>query len=192
MNTRIGLGISVVALAAAVAAPASAQGAVTVIGGGLAQACYEAVEYNNVSTAKALETCTRALETETLRRRDKAATHTNRGILFMRMGNNTRALWDYERGLAMAPDLQETQVNVGAALYNLKRYPEALVALNAGVGSEDADAKAIAYYNRGLTNEKLGNLQLAYEDFQAALKIKPDFEMAATQMSRFTVVPAGT
>lgn len=192
MNTRIGLGISVVALAAAMAAPASAQGAVTVIGGGLAQACYEAVEFNNVSTAKALETCTRALETETLRRRDKAATHTNRGILFMRMGNNTRALWDYERGLAMAPDLQETQVNVGAALYNLKRYPEALVALNAGVAAEDIDAKAIAYYNRGLTNEKLGNLQLAYEDFQAALKIKPDFEMAATQMSRFTVVPAGT
>lgn len=192
MNTRIGLGISVVALAAAVAVPASAQGAVTVIGGGLAQACYEAVEFSNVSAAKALETCTRALETETMRRRDKAATHTNRGILFMRMGNNTRALWDYERGLALVPDLQETHVNVGAALYNLKRYPEALAALNQGVGSEDEDAKAIAYYNRGLTNEKLGNLQLAYEDFRSALRIKPDFEMAANQMSRFTVVPAGT
>lgn len=192
MNTRIGLGISVVALAAVVALPASAQGAVTVIGGGLAQACYEAVEYNNVSVPKALETCTQALETESMRRRDKAATHTNRGILFMRMGNNTRALWDYERGLAMAPDLQETQVNVGAALYNLKRYPEALAALNAGVSSEDTDARAIAYYNRGLTNEKLGNIQLAYEDFRQALRLKPEFELAATQMNRFTVVPAGT
>jgi Tfp pilus assembly protein PilF len=192
MNTRIGLGISIVALAAAVGSPASAQGAVTVIGGGLAQACYEAVEYSNVSVAKALETCTRALETESMRRRDKAATHTNRGILFMRMGNNTRALWDYERGLAVAPDLQETQVNVGAALYNLKRYPEALAALNAGVGSEDTDAKAIAYYNRGLTNEKLGNIQLAYEDFRQALRLKPEFELAANQMERFTVVPAGT
>lgn len=192
MNTRIGLGISVVALAAVVALPASAQGAVTVIGGGLAQACYEAVEYNNVSVPKALETCTQALETESMRRRDKAATHTNRGILLMRMGNNTRALWDYERGLAMAPDLQETQVNVGAALYNLKRYPEALAALNAGVSSEDTDARAIAYYNRGLTNEKLGNIQLAYEDFRQALRLKPEFELAATQMNRFTVVPAGT
>ncbi len=192
MNTRFGLGISVVALAAAAALPASGQGAVTVIGGGLAQACYEAVEYNNISVPKALEVCSRALETETMRRRDKAATHTNRGILFMRMGNNARALSDYQRGLAMAPDLQETQVNVGAALYNLKRYPEALEALNAGLGSEDIDAKAVAYYNRGLTNEKLGNIQLAYEDFREALILKPDFEMAATQMRRFTVVPAGS
>ncbi len=192
MNARIGLGISAVALAALAAPPASAQGAVTVIGGGLAQACYEAVEYSNVAVSKALETCTRALETETLRRRDKAATHTNRGILFMRMGNNTRALWDYERGLAMAPDLQETQVNVGAALYNLKRYPEALDALNAGLSSEDIEARATAYYNRGLTNEKLGNLQQAYEDFREALRLNPTFAMAATQMERFTVVPAGS
>ena len=191
MNTRFGLGISTFVVAAAVALPAHAQGAVTVVGGGMAQDCYEAVEYGRIPAARALDVCTMALEVEALKRRDRAATYTNRGILYMRMGNNTRALWDYERGLNMMPDLQETRVNVGAALYNLKRYPEALAALNLGIATEDTEAKAIAHYNRGLTHEKLGDLQRAYEDFREALRLKPDFTMAASQLERFTVVPAG-
>jgi Tfp pilus assembly protein PilF len=110
----------------------------------------------------------------------------------MRQGNNTRALWDFQRGLETMPDLREAKVNLGAALYNLKRYPEALVALNEGVGSESVDARAVGYYNRGLTHEKLGDIQRAYEDFQQALQINPEFTQAAEQMSRFTVVPAGS
>lgn len=192
MNTRIGLGISALAIVALAAPQASAQGAVTVFGGGLGQACYEAVELGDGPVGRALELCTRALETETMKRRDRAATYTNRGILFMRQGNNTRAMWDYQRGLELMPDLQETKVNLGAALYNLQRYPEAMAALNEGIGTDDIEAKAIAHYNRGLTYEKLGNIQLAYEDFREALILKPDFALAATQMQRFTVVPVGS
>ena len=191
MNTRIGLGISAFAVAALAPLSASAQGAVTVVGGGLAQACYEAVEYGEGPIAKALELCTRALELESMKRRDRAATYTNRGILFMRQGNNTRAMWDYQRGLDLMPALQETKVNLGAALYNLQRYPEAMTALNEGIGTSDIEAKAVAHYNRGLTHEKLGDIQSAYEDFREALILKPDFDLAATQMQRFTVVPVG-
>ncbi|MEZ6030521.1 MAG: tetratricopeptide repeat protein [Hyphomonadaceae bacterium] len=192
MNTRFGLGISALVVAAGVALPASAQGAVTVVGGGLGQACYEAVEYGQGSATRAIDLCTKALEVETLKRRDRAATYTNRGILFMRQGNNTRAMWDYQRGLDLMPDLQETKINLGAALYNLKRYPEAMTALNEGIVTDDTDAKAVAHYNRGLTHEKLGDLQSAYEDFREALYLDPDFELAAQQMQRFTVVPAGS
>lgn len=191
MNPRFGLGISAFVVAAVVALPAHAQGAVTVLGGGMAEDCYKAVEYGGIPVGKALDLCTMALEVEPLKRRDRAATYTNRGILYMRMGNNTRALWDYERGLNMMPDLQETRVNIGAALYNLKRYPEALTALNLGIATEDIEARSIAHYNRGLTHEKLGDLQLAYEDFREALRLDPEFAMAASQLQRFTVVPAG-
>jgi tetratricopeptide (TPR) repeat protein len=191
MNTRIGLGISAFAVAAVASLSASAQGAVTVVGGGMAQACYEAVESGEGAVTKVIELCTRALELETMKKRDRAATYTNRGILFMRVGNNTRAMWDYQRGLDLMPDLQETKVNLGAALYNLRRYPEAMTALNEGIGTDDIEARAVAHYNRGLTYEKLGNIQLAYEDFREALILKPDFALAATQMQRFTVVPVG-
>jgi len=171
---------------------AFAQGAVTVIGGGLGQACYEAADDHRVAPQKAMEICNLALTNETLRRRDKAATYTNRGILHMRTGNNTRALWDYQNSLRLMPDLKEAKVNLGAALYNLQRYPEALAALNEGVASESENARTVGFYNRGLTHEKLGNLQSAYEDFRAALKLKPDFQQAQNQMARFTVVPAGS
>lgn len=190
MRTRFRLGISALFVAAAMPLPATAQGAVTVIGGGLAQACYEAAESRQVSVSRALEICDAALQQEALRRRDKAATYTNRGILHMRGGNNTRALWDYQRSLSLMPDLKEAKVNLGAALYNLKRYPEALAALNEGVATEAFEARAVAFYNRGLTHEKLGDLQAAYEDFRQALDMLPEFKLAAEQIDRFTVVKA--
>ncbi len=46
----------------------------------------------------------------------------------------------------------------------------------------------IAYYNRGLANESLGNIEAAYHDFQDALKIAPDFAAATEQLSRFRLV----
>lgn len=190
MSTRLALGTMALAASLLASPAALAQGAVTVIGGGLGQACYEAAEDRRVAPMKAMEVCNLALTNETLKRRDKAATYTNRGILHMRMGNNTKAMWDYQKSLGMMPDLKEAKVNLGAALYNLERYPEALVALNEGVGSESENARIIGFYNRGLTHEKLGDLQSAYEDFRQALKMKPDFKQAQDQISRFTVVPA--
>jgi len=190
MRTRFRLMISACIAVAAGYGTASAQGAVTVIGGGLAQACYEAAETGEIALQQAIDICDRAITGETLRRRDKAATYTNRGILHMRNGNNTRALWDYQRSISMMPELKEAKVNLGAALYNLKRYGEALDALNEGVGTTSEGARVIGYYNRGLTHEKLGDLQAAYEDFRTALTMKPDFKLASDQISRFTVVPA--
>lgn len=190
MRTRFRLGISIVATVAACSGSALAQGAVTVIGGGLAQACYEAAESGASAPQQAIAMCDLAITQESLKRRDKAATYTNRGILYMRIGNNTKALWDYQRSLDMMPSLKETKVNLGAALYNLKRYPEALAALNEGIGTTSDEARVIGYYNRGLTHEKLGDIQSAYEDFRRAVEMKPDFKQAERQLARFQVVPA--
>ena len=191
MSTRFRLGISTAAIVITMPFVAHAQGAVTVVGGGLAKDCYEAVEYSKVQVTRAIDVCDLALETEYLRPADRAATLTNRGILHMRQGNNSRALGDYERAIALVPSLQQAKVNQGAALYNLKRYPEAMAALNQGVTTESLEARAVGFYNRGLTHEKLGNLQLAYEDFRSAIQLKPDFAQAAAQLVRFQVVPAG-
>lgn len=192
MSTRFRLGISAAAIVFTLPFAAHAQGAVTVVGGGLARDCYEAVEYSKVQLTRAIEVCNLALETEQLRPADKAATFTNRGILLMRQGNNSRALSDYERAINLAPGLRQAKVNLGAALYNLKRYPEAMTALNEGIGTENPEAKAVGYYNRGLTHEKLGNVQMAYEDFRSALELKPDFTQATAQLARFQVLPAGS
>lgn len=189
MSTRFRLGISMATLAVVMPFAAHAQGAVTVIGGGMAQDCYEAVEYSRIQPTKAIELCNLALDTEHMRPKDRAATLTNRGILYMRQGNNTRAVSDYRKSIDLVPELKEAKVNLGAALYNLKRYPEAMTALNEGVGTDSMEARAVGFYNRGLTHEKLGDIQAAYEDFRNALKIKPEFPQASAQIARFTVVP---
>lgn len=188
MSTRFRLGISafIVVLAAAAAAPS--QAAVTVFGGGLARACYEAVEYSRVTSARALQICDTALEQEQLTKRDRAATITNRGILHMREGRHERALSDYQKSIRLMPELLESKVNLGAALFALGRYEEALVALNEGVATDSMDARAIGYYNRALCHERLGDVQTAYEDFRRALSARPDFELAAKQLERFSVV----
>lgn len=187
MNTRIPVGISV-ALALAIAGAAPAFGAVTVFGGGVARDCYEAVEYKRLPSLEAVSLCTLAIEQEQLTRRNRAATFVNRGILYMRQGDNQNALEDYERSLQLMPDLLEAKVNLGAALYGLERYDEAMIALNDGISSENDDARATAHYNRALIYERRGDVQAAYEDFRQALAIEPTFEQAARQLTRFTVV----
>lgn len=187
MSTRIRLGISVFAVVIAAAFAAPSQAAVTVFGGGLARTCYEAVEYEKISTERAIDICSLALEQEGLKRRDKAATLTNRGILYMRAGKNQKALNDYQRSLALMPELLETKVNLGAALYGLGRYTDALAALNDGILTDDVEARAVGFYNRALAHESLGDVQSAYEDFRRALNAKPDFALAERQLARFTV-----
>lgn len=168
-------------------APGS-QAAVSVIGGGLASDCYQAVEFRRVSPQKSLEICNMALTYKSLSRRNRAATYVNRGILHMREASFDRALVDFERSLSLDPALLEAKVNLGAALYNLGRFEEALAALNEGVAAEDLNARATGFYNRGLTHERLGDLQAAYWDYRTAFDTNPAFTDAARQLERFTVV----
>ncbi len=188
MSTRFRLGISAIVLTVAASIAAPSHAAVTVIGGGLGRECYQAVEFSRVPPSKALEVCDLAIEQERMSRRDRAATYTNRGIIHMRDGRHQRALLDYQKALLLQPDLLETKVNLGAALYNLKRYPEAMKMLNEGIATDSANARATGYYNRALCFEKLGDVQSAYNDFRAALLAKPDFGLAAKQLERFQVV----
>lgn len=190
MNTRFRLGISVFA-ALAMGAFSQADAAVTVMGGGMAHECYLAVEKGRMPPMKALEMCDQALEQEHLNTRDHAATLINRGIIFMRQGNFQRALWDYEEGLKLKPDLIEAKVDQGAALFGLKRYDEALAALNEGVKTDSVEARAIGLYNRALVEEHFDDERAAYFDYQAALELKPDFSQAAKQLERFTVTEVG-
>lgn len=189
MKTRNLIGICALALAmAATASPAGA--AVSVYGGGLARDCYMAVENHYVSTVRALEVCDLALEQERLTRKNRAATLVNRGILHMRDGRHERARVDFERSLAIAPDLLEAKVNLGAALFNMERIDEALTMLNEGVNAESIDAQSTAYYNRALVHLRKDNVEQAYYDFRKALEINPRFTDAARQLERFQVIEA--
>ena len=169
----------------ALAAPfASAQ--VTVIGGGMARECFESAKHAWVSPSEGEKICDRALSYETLNITNRAATYTNRGVFRMRGGNYDKALEDYSKAKKLRPEMGEIYLNEGAALIFKEDYVTALETLNTAIELNSDDLYA-AHYNRAIAREKLKDYQGAYEDFKIALELKPDWEMAEWQVSRFTI-----
>jgi tetratricopeptide (TPR) repeat protein len=191
MNTRFRLVFSVI-VAACLGGLSAAHAQVMVIGGGLARDCYKAVEFNRVGLGQALDLCNKALEHEQLGASDRAATFVNRGIVYMRQSNYQRALHDYEAGLRLRPTMLEAKVDVGAALYGLERYDEAMTALNEGLKTDSVEARAVGLYNRALIWEQRGDVKAAYYDYKEALELRPTFVEAAKQLERFTVTEVGS
>lgn len=159
---------------------------VTVIGGGIAHDCYEAAKYKNVSPGEGEDICTRAIQLEAMTPAIRAATYTNRGVMRMRDGEYEAALSDYAIAQKMAPETGEIYLNEGAAYIFTKNYTAAFTSLDMAIELKSVDLHA-AYYNRAIAREKLGDAAGAYGDFKMALELKPDWEMAAWQLTRFTV-----
>lgn len=170
-------------LALAIALPA--QGAVTVLGSGLAKECSQAA-LNGESDRRYDEVCTLALEAGFLDDRDRAGTYVNRGILKLRRKEYPSALADFDRAVATKPDLGEAYVNRAAAMLGSKRWDAALADANKAI-TLGVDEPEKAYYNRALAYEGLDNLKAAYLDYQKAVELKPDWEAPKQELARFTV-----
>jgi tetratricopeptide (TPR) repeat protein len=170
----------------AVCLASGGQAAVTVLGNGVAHSCFEFAEFGG-NTKDGVSTCDFALEQTTLSVRDRAATFINRGILRARANDTQGALADYDQGLEMNATLGEGFVDRGAIMIVLRRYDDALADIDKGIAL-GANRPQIAYYDRGIADEALGNIRAAYEDYKKAAEIQPDFTLATDQLARFRVV----
>lgn len=168
----------------AMSVPASA--AISVLNGSLANSCYQAAEYGGIA-AEGIRLCTLALEETALLPRDRAATLINLGIVRSRNDDPDGALDCYNRGLAIDPSLGEGYVDRGATQIVLKNFKAAVADITKGL-SLNANKPEIAYYDRAIANEALGNIRDAYIDYKKAVELSPDFALATEQLSRFKVV----
>ncbi len=173
--------MSIAALVAALAAtPAALAQAVSVFGAGDAERCADAAAVGDASVV-AIQACDAALAGQPLRRKDRAATHINRGILRAARGDFTAAIADYDRGVALIPDLGEAYVNRGNVRFRLKRYADAVAdydaALALGLGP-----RHVAHLNRGAANLMLKRFEDARADYQAALAARPGWPEAARRL----------
>jgi tetratricopeptide (TPR) repeat protein len=166
-------------------AATSAQASVTVIGGGMAQACSKAA-LGGETEAKFEAICTMALDSELLSLRDRAGTYVNRGVLKLRRKEFSSAQFDFNRAIETKPDLGEAYVNRGAASVGSRRFSDGLTDLNKALelGVEEPEK---AYYNRALAYEGLDNVKAAYLDYQKAIELKPEWEQPKKELARFTV-----
>jgi len=174
------------ALAAAVAGSASAShAAVTVIGGGMAQACSVAA-ITGQSDFRSEKLCTDALDTEFLDVRDRAGTYVNRGVLKLRRGDYKQASADFDSAAKVMPSMGEAYVNRGAASIGQRHYAEGLADINKALAL-GVEEPAKAYYNRALAYEGLDDAKSAYFDYQKAIEIQPDWNAPKEQLTRFSV-----
>jgi tetratricopeptide (TPR) repeat protein len=173
------------AAALAMATAGSSHAAVTVIGGGMAQACSEAA-MGGETDVKFQELCTMALDSEFLDSRDRAGTYINRGVLKLRRGAYADATRDFDNAVRIKPDLGEAYVNRGAASLGMHHFAESLPDINKGI-ELGIKEPAKAYYNRALAYEGLDDAKSAYFDYQKALEIDPQWDAPREQLTRFTV-----
>lgn len=171
-------------------APASAQDpnsdtrAVTVLGSDVhARRCGEAVAAGD-SSDRTVDECTRALHYARLTHDAQIELLINRGVSYLRRGQNDLAMADLDGVIAVDPRNAEAWVNRGAALVQLRRYGDAISALTDAL-SYGVSEPYKAYYNRGAAREALGDLQGAYDDYSTALQIQPDWGPANAEIARF-------
>jgi tetratricopeptide (TPR) repeat protein len=181
----LALAVSACALAAG---PAGA--AVTVFGGGSAEACAKAAFQEKSDNASIL-LCDQALAGEALDAHDKAGTYINRGVMKLRRFDYEAARADFDIAIAMAPTIGEGWINRGADFVAQRRYREGINDLSKGIELGIREPEK-AYYNRALAEEGLDDEKSAYLDYQQAVVLKPDWDLPREELLRFTVTRAPT
>jgi len=163
----------------------SASAATLVLGAGNATACFENALSHNSNQAT-IRGCDAALSDAGLTRRDRAASHVNRGNLRHLHDDDDGALEDFQAALRLQPALGEAYSNLALVYARRRQWAQAVEALDQGIALEPSRLHR-SYYSRGVAREHLGDLAGAYEDYQQAAELAPDWAAPRTELERFTV-----
>ena len=159
------------------------KGARTVVGAPGSVDCAAAAAAGRVDDA-AISACDRAIAAERLNRANRIATFINRGAIHLRRREGDLALADFDAVIAIDKRNAEAHLNRGAALVMAARPGPAVAAITTALGL-GVRYPYKAYFNRGAAREALGDLRGAYEDYNTALTIQPDWGPAEAELARF-------
>ena len=160
---------------------------VQVFGGSTsARNCYMAATIAaqmQIGTREDIKECTYALEKTSLPFRDRLATYINRGIIYVAKGEFDAAIRDYDRAYRMDPDVAELHVSRGNMFYMGERYDQAVDEYSRALELE-FNKQHVAYYNRGMAWEKLGELDKAEADYRKSIELSPDWYPPQNKLQR--------
>jgi len=159
------------------------KGARTVVGAPGSTDCAAAAA-TGVSDDDAVAACDRALQTERLTRANRIVTLINRGAIHLRRRSGEAALADFEAVVALEPRNADAHLNRGAALVMVRRHGDAVAAITDALRF-GVSVPHKAYFNRAAAREAMGDVRGAYEDYNTALTIQPDWGAAEAELARF-------
>lgn len=155
---------------------------------GPGQDCYQAtiLEPTPLHNQQAISACDKAVN-EVKGGNNRAATLVNRADIRLRFSDYQGAVDDSEQGIALNPEIAVAYLNRGAGLIGLKRYAEAIPSLDKAIAMGTSRPQ-LAYFNRGIAKEAIGDIADAYHDYKMAFDLDPKFRLASDQVSRFRVI----
>ncbi len=109
----------------------------------------------------------------------------NRGVSKSKLGDFTGALKDYETADKLKIEkrhLFNFYVSWGGALANTGKINEAMQLFDKAIALDSLNASV--YNNRGITKAMMGNMNGALDDFNRAVKLKPDFDEAINNRNK--------
>jgi tetratricopeptide (TPR) repeat protein len=124
--------------------------------------------YLGQEPARALEDFDEALRL----RPDYAEACNNRGVVRQRQGDLGGAVADFSRAVELSPGYTEAWMNRGLARLE-QGDPAGLADLDEAVKTAPAEARAIAYHNRGAARWRLGDARAALADLDQAQRLGP-------------------
>ncbi len=148
-----------------------------------AHQCYQAALRRDGDDG--IEDCDTAIEHQALGRVDMASTLSNRGLLLARGGDLKSALKDHNRAVKLAPELCSVLINRANVYSRTQQFDLALNDLDQAVMMDDP-VRHLAYYNRALLHQRLGNTAAAREDAEQAVAYGPDIEAYARYLETLT------
>jgi tetratricopeptide (TPR) repeat protein len=119
---------------------------------------------------RTIDICTQAINKGGFSNRDLSSAFNNRGHAKIKKGDFDGAKADIERAIQLNPSNPYAYDNLGDMYREWNRYNEAINAYNQAIR---VDPKFLsAYFNRGLTYERMNNPHSARADYETVLKIR--------------------
>jgi tetratricopeptide (TPR) repeat protein len=156
-------------------------------GNSVARDCWQAAEARDFDRI-ALYHCNLALAEEGLDAQNRAATHVNRGILYMRGRNYVSAERDFRRAMALDQSNPEAYLNMAISHLRQNEPDPSVMPMIEKALELNTKEQALAYYSRAMVHERVGNIRAAYADYKRAQELAPDWDDPAEDLKRFAVV----
>lgn len=166
--------------------PVHATQAVTIISNdGDAQMCSTAAyttAQTNFASREDLEACDRALGYEHLKKRDRAGTYVNRGIIATALSRFQEAFRNYHQAMKVMPEMPEAYIGRGNIHFLAGKLEESIADYTRAL-ELDLGRGHVAFLNRGMAYERLKQYEAAEADYRMALDVAPDWELARQKLS---------
>ena len=109
--------------------------------------------------------------------------HYNMGMFFLETGQYNKAIEKFTSLVQINPSNREAIFNLGFIHFEyLKVYEQAIKYFDQAVNADPQFARGYCY--RGMSYESMGNKSKAKENYSTALKLLPDYDLAAEGMNR--------